>query len=91
MEEGAYEDAYRTLHQMSYRDSSDLIFDISKERLQNAEVGSTVLFGVYPQGHITSEEKDPIEWLVLDRDGSRLLLISKYALDALPYMKYGEE
>ena len=88
MEEGAYEDAYGTLHQMNYRDSSDLISNISQERLRNAEVGSTVLFGVYPQGHIVSEEKDPIEWLVLDRDGSKLLLISKYALDALPYMKY---
>ena len=88
MEAGAYDEAYRTLHGMNYKDSSDLIFSVAKDRLQNAQVGSTVLFGSYPQGLITSQEKTPIEWLVLERDGSRMLLISKYALDALPFMRY---
>ena len=88
MEAGAYDEAYRTLHGMNYKDSSDLIFSVVKDRLQNAQVGSTVLFGSYPQGLITSQEKTPIEWLVLERDGSRMLLISKYALDALPFMRY---
>ena len=91
MEAGAYDEAYRTLHGMNYKDSSDLIFRIGKERLKGAEVGATILFGAYPQGHITSGEKDPIEWLVLDRDGSKLMLISKYVLDALPYMRYSFE
>ena len=88
MEAGAYDDAYQTLHGMNYRDSSDLIYRIGKERLEDAQVGSTVFFGAYPQGHITSEEKSPVEWLVLDKNGSELTLITKYALDALPYMKY---
>lgn len=91
MEAGAYDDAYRTLHGMNYQDSSDLIFQIAKERLNNTEIGSTVLFGAYPQGPITSEEKDPVEWIVLDRDGSKLMLITKYAVDALPYMRYSFE
>ena len=76
MEAGAYDEAYRTLHGMNYKDSSDLICSVAKDRLQNAQVGSTVLFGFYPQGLITSQEKTPIEWLVLERDGSRMLLIS---------------
>ncbi|MBQ6332392.1 MAG: hypothetical protein IJI34_06420 [Clostridia bacterium] len=88
IEAGETDEAYRALHCMNYRDSSDLIFDIAKDRLKDADVGSTVLFGSYPQGRITSEKKDPIEWIVLDKDGSRLLLISKYALDALPFMRY---
>ena len=88
IETGETDEAYRTLHGLDYRDSSDLVFDIAKNRLKDAKVGSTVLFGSYPQGRITSEKKDPIEWIVLDRDGSRLLLISKYALDALPFMRY---
>ncbi len=88
MEAGARDEAYWTLHGMNYKDSSDLIFSVAKDRLQNAQVGSTVLFGAYPQGLITSQEKTPIEWLVLERDGSRMLLISKYALDALPFMRY---
>lgn len=88
LEAGAYDEAYRTLHGMDYRDSSDFIYQIEKERLKDAQVGSTVLFGMYPQGLITSEEKDPVEWVVLDRDGSKLLLITKYVVDALPYMRY---
>ena len=88
MEEGAYDEAYNTLHGMNYRDSSDLVYQMSKERLENVQVGDTVFLGAYPQGHITSEEKDPIEWLVLEKDGSQLTLITKYVVDALPYMKY---
>lgn len=88
MEAGAYDDAYITLHGMNYRDSNDLVLRIEKERLQNAEVGSVVLFGEYTQGNILDDEVAPIEWIVLEKDGSRLLLISKYALDTLPYMRF---
>jgi len=39
-------------------------------------------FGSY---WFSENEKRPIEWLELCREGERSLLISKYALDALPY------
>ena len=52
--------------------------------LRNASVGDYVSFGSYPQSR-TGATKEPIEWLVLDRSGSRLLLISRYALDNVPY------
>ena len=44
----------------------------------------TVAFGTYPQ---TEEGTDntPIEWEVLERDGDKALLISKYALDCIRY------
>lgn len=87
-EEGELDEAYRTLHGMNYRDSDEIVYQIAKQRLQDAEVGSTVLFGFFTQGMITSEEKDPIEWIVLEKDGSKMLLISKYALDSLPFMRY---
>ena len=52
------------------------------------EVGSYVTFGRYPQ---TAEGNDetPIEWLVLDYDAvnNRVLLLSRYGLDAQPYNK----
>ena len=49
-------------------------------------IGSVVTFGTYPQ---TGEENDetPIEWLVLDAQGSQSLLISRYALDCKQYHK----
>ena len=43
----------------------------------------TIPFGRYPQA--SKNENAPIEWLVLKIDGSRALLISKYALDCRQY------
>ena len=49
------------------------------------KVGDTCKFGTYEQDLITPDEKEDIEWIVLDKDGTKLLLISKYALDCQPY------
>lgn len=48
------------------------------------EAGAHVTFGTYPQ---TDEGTDstPIEWIVLERKGNNALLISRYALDCVPY------
>ena len=43
----------------------------------------TIPFGRYPQA--SKNKNAPIEWLVLKNDGSRALLISKYALDCRQY------
>ena len=43
----------------------------------------TVLFGSYYQND--SSNKEPIEWLVLDRQGDKSLLLSKYILDCKCY------
>ena len=53
-------------------------------KLKNASVGEYVYFGSYTQSK-SGSTKEPIEWLVLDRNGSRLLLISRYALDNIPF------
>ena len=45
----------------------------------------TVLFGSYPQKDINGIEREPIEWIVLDRQGNRALLLSKYILDCKCY------
>ena len=42
----------------------------------------TILFGNY---YINGDIKEPIEWFVLERDGSKLLLVSKYVLDLYHY------
>lgn len=43
----------------------------------------TIVFGRYPQA--SKNENALIEWLVLKNDGSKALLISKYALDCQQY------
>ncbi|MBR6006585.1 MAG: hypothetical protein IK064_03055, partial [Clostridia bacterium] len=89
MESGNQDEAYLMLHKLNVRNSSDLIAEITKDRLKDAEIGSTVLLGTYPQGpkaaKAKNQESTGIEWIVLDRDGSKLLLVSKYALNCLPY------
>ena len=50
-----------------------------------ADVGDIIEFGAYEQDNDTSNGKEPIEWQVLERDGDKVLVISKYALDCKPY------
>ena len=53
--------------------------------LSNASVGSTVFFGSYEQDNDTANGKEDIEWIVLAKEGNKLLVISKYALDCQKY------
>ncbi len=52
------------------------------------KVGDVIAFGTYEQDALLSNGKEPIEWIILDKraDGS-LVLLSKYALDCMPYNK----
>ena len=51
------------------------------------EVGEICRFGRYPQ---ENDEAEPIEWIVLDKNGEDILLLSKYALDAKCYNEIRE-
>ena len=64
--------------------------DIDKVKLvteywQNTKIENidTVKFGSYPQSNET--EKEPIEWIVLERQDNKALLLSKYILDCKNY------
>ena len=48
-------------------------------------VGNSVSFGSYEQDNNPANGKEEIEWIVLDVQGDRSLLISKYALDCKKY------
>ncbi|MCF0145794.1 MAG: hypothetical protein HUJ73_04320 [Eubacterium sp.] len=50
-----------------------------------SEVGNTVLFGSYEQDGDTENGKEDIEWIVMDVQDDKALLVSKYALDVQPY------
>lgn len=51
--------------------------------LAMAQVGDSLFFGSWPQDG--SGESQPIEWIVLDRGDDRLLLLSRFALEARQY------
>ena len=48
-------------------------------------IGDVITFGKYEQDNKTSNGKEDIEWIILDRQGDKVLLISRMALDQQPY------
>ena len=61
------------------------------KQLEQAEVGSTVQFGKYEQDNVSSNGKEPVEWVVLEKNENALLVISKNALDCVPYNGTNDE
>ena len=53
--------------------------------LRAAQVGDYVTLGSYEQDNDLSDGAEPIEWLVLAREDEKLLLLSRYALDCMPF------
>ncbi len=54
-------------------------------QLRNASVGSTITFGKYEQDGFTVNGKEDIEWIVLDKQDDKILVISNYGLDCKCY------
>lgn len=65
---------------------TEMIVEVSE-----AKVGDTVRFGSYEQDNDLSNGAETIEWLVLDKQDGKLLLLSKDALDAKPYNEEDED
>ena len=61
------------------------------DALRTAEVGSYIYFGEYEQDNEISTGKEAIEWLVLDKQEDKMLVISRYGLDCQPYHTEYEE
>lgn len=55
------------------------------DKLYTAEIGDAFTFGAYEQDNNESNGQEDIEWLVLAKEKTRILVISKYALDCKPY------
>lgn len=64
---------------------SDNVSKKEMELLAQAEVGSTVQFGSFEQDNNMNNGKEPVEWIVLEKNGNGLLVISKNALACKPY------
>lgn len=55
------------------------------DSLKTAEVGDYIVFGSYEQDNNIGNGKEDIEWLVLAKEGAKMLVISRYALDCKKY------
>lgn len=90
MDAGNSDEAYSIFQELgNYKDSAEKAGNIrvikNKEKLKNANVGSYVTFGAYEQDNNNSNGKEDVEWLVLAKEGNKVLVISKYALDCQQY------
>jgi hypothetical protein len=54
-------------------------------KIENLNVGDTYSFGTYEQDDNTATSEEEIEWLVLEKQSNKVLLISKYAIDCKQY------
>ena len=51
--------------------------------MEKLKKGKPIMFGRYPQNN--GDSKEPIEWLVLQEKGDKVLLVSRYGLDCKQY------
>ena len=92
IDSGDYKTACILLNGLSYRDSAEKLKSAKQAQIKNAKVGDIVYFGTYEQDNDTTNGKENIEWLVLAKENSRVLVISDKALDCQPYnSSYTEE
>ena len=53
--------------------------------ISDPQKGSSVIFGAYEQDGNSGNGVEPLEWLVLDRDGDRALLLARYGIEAVSW------
>ena len=94
MNAGKYSEAITAFQALNgYKDSAEQIEkcyiaiygEDDWNKIKNTNVGDTYIFGSYEQDNNISNGKEDIEWIVLAKEGTRILVISKYALDLQRY------
>ena len=95
IDSGDYDGALLLIEGLDYKDSAEQVDNcyISKygeekyNQVKNTNIGDVYKFGSYEQDvpSTLGNDKDEIEWIVLEKKGMTMLLISKYALDCQPY------
>lgn len=87
MTDGKYEEAISIFEELAgYKDSEDQIDKCYiYNKIKHTPIGDIFTFGKYEQDNISSTEKEEIEWIVLDKEEKKTLIISRYALDEKKY------
>lgn len=91
---GEYIDAYTAFSALNgYKDSRNRKKEIltidPTVAYHFAEVGDTITFGRYEQDNNQNNGAENIKWIILAKEENRLLLISQYDIESLPYNSSG--
>lgn len=82
--QGKYDEAIAAFEALKgYKDSAKKIEFANY--IKSITLGSSWNLGTYEQDANAANGKETIEWIILDKKGTQLLLISKYALDCQTY------
>lgn len=87
IENGRYQAAYLILKELPYDECPGKRAALLCQHPEVAEIGDTVRFGSCEQDGNTSNGKEAIEWIVIDKKDGKVLLLSKYVLDCMPYSR----
>ena len=83
---GNYEEAITAFKEIDgYKDSAEQKVACEIQLMKDSQAGSTVRFGSYEQDGNASNGQELVEWRVIERQGSQLLLVSEYALNCEAY------
>ncbi len=94
MNDKKYEEAIDVFEKLDgYKDSIEKIEECNLgiygaelwDVIKNLNIGDIYTLGSYEQDNNTDNGKEKIEWQILDKEGSKIFVISKCALDAQPY------
>ena len=77
------ENSKKLQYAVEYKQKGSPIMIVSDIEFQ--KYSNTVFFGKYPQDSSDTDQKQPIEWIVLEEKKNKKLLLSKYILDYKPY------
>ena len=83
--QGKLEEALELFSSLRFDDSEDRASQIRKEFSTEAKVGDTLYFGSYEQDGNTENGAELIEWMVLEAQNGKVLLISRYGIEARPF------
>lgn len=82
-----YEQAMVLLRELDgYKESTKKIREIyTKWGYGELNIGDSFTFGMYEQDNDSSNGAESIEWIILQKEDKRLLVVSRYALDCVRY------
>ena len=78
--EGNYYEAIALFRNLRFDDSEERSNSIQKELISKAKAGDYVFFGSYEQDGDTANGSEPIEWVVLEKQSGKILLLSRFGL-----------
>jgi len=89
--EGNYYEAIALFRNLRFDDSEERANSIQKELISKAKVQDFVFFGSYEQDGNIANGNEPIEWIVLEKQNGKILLLSRYGLDVQRYSDQTDE